>query len=657
MEPNQPSIDAGTRDARNNRDELLADLSQRLANVTIDDVEAQVESVLALLVDHLGYDRCTFGEFTPDGSYTVVCSVAAASLEPLPRGPRSGDEPWLIEQIRAGRVVALPDLPNELPADAEVDSAHCRCIGLRSHLSIPLRVAGRIVGALSFGGLRRAYVWPEQTIAQLKIIGELIASALARTRSEEEARRLRARLWRLDRAVRVAALGAGIAHELNQPLAAILSNAQAGLAYLEQGESSAEQMRAILQAVVRDDKRAAETIRAMRALLRPDEMERERIDVAATLREVLQLLAVELRDKGVRVEADLAPGCWAMADRAQIEQVALNLVMNAVEAMRSCPPDQRVLQVSVADDGEGRVVVTVRDSGPGIAPENRAAVFEPFWSARSEGLGLGLPICRSIVQAHGGRIAVLAKPDRGATLRFALPGVAGTAAGHDTDAPAEALAPAPAAAADGPTVAVIDDDAAVREGLCRLLVAAGWQAAAFASAGAFLASAQREAAACLVLDHRMPGMSGLELLQRLSHEGSTAAVVFLSGDSEAESGVAAMKLGAVDYLVKPADDRALIGAVRRALERHAALRRSRLEREACRARIERLSAREREVMAQVIRGRLNKQIAADLAIAEQTVKQHRGRVMDKIGVRSVPELVRVCEAAGLVGAAQRDAVE
>ena len=111
-----------------------------------------------------------------------------------------------------------------------------------------------------------------------------------------------------------------------------------------------------------------------------------------------------------------------------------------------------------------------------------------------------------------------------------------------------------------------------------------------------------------------------------------------------------MKLGAVDFLVKPVDGDALVAAVRKALERHAGERKRSLEREACRALVGRLSAREREVLTHVIRGRLNKQIAADLDIAEQTVKQHRGRVMEKIEVRSVAELVRVCEAAGFLTA-------
>lgn len=650
-----PIDDGGTPDGSALFERLLAELSLRFANMASDSIESQIEATLAQLVDRLGYDRCTYGELALDGSFAVVCSVAATGLPPLARGPRVMHVPWLIDEIRAGRVVALPDLPNGLPADAVLEAEHCRRIGLQSHLSIPLRVGGRIVAALSFGGLRRACPWPEHTIARLKIIGELIASAIARARSEEETRQLRARLWHVDRVARIAALGAGIAHEMNQPLAAILSNAQAGLAYLERGEPKLDDIRAILQAVVRDDKRAAETIRSMRALLRPDEARRERIDVAATLREVLQLLAVELRHLGVRVEADLASGCGAIADKAQIEQVALNLAMNAAIAMQACARDQRVLQVSVADDAAGHIVVAVSDCGPGIAPEHRDAVFEPFWSTRREGLGLGLPICRAIVQAHGGRISVVPNAPRGVTFRFELDSVAAAGEARAADAAAETPARVVVVAAGAPSVCIVDDDAAVRESLCRLLAAAGWAVAAFASADELLARAPLEQVGCIVLDHRMPGMSGLELLEQLSCQGVAAAVVVLSGDDEAEIGVAAMKAGALDYLVKPADDQALIAAVRKALERHAAERLRRLEHDGCCERVARLSAREREVMAHVIRGRLNKQIAADLAIAEQTVKQHRGRVMDKIGVRSVPELLRVCEAAGVVGGAEGNA--
>jgi FixJ family two-component response regulator/signal transduction histidine kinase len=515
-----------------------------------------------------------------------------------------------------------------------------------------LRVGGRVVNALSFGGLRRARAWPEEVITRLTIIGEVFASATARTQSEDEAQQLRSRLWHADRVARTSALTAAIAHELNQPLTAILSNAQAGLRYLERGAIGPDEMRAILEAVVRDEKRAADTIRAMRSLLRQEETGRARIDLAAALDEVLQLLGPELRRQGVALETALEPGSWVTADKVQVEQVVLNLVLNAAAAMQTRPREERRLRVSACGTGDGRIAVAVRDAGVGIAAEHRETVFEPFWTTRREGLGLGLAVCRSIVQSHGGTIAVEPNPDRGVTFRFELPAAVGDPAAASTVREAVPESAAWAAGA-GPTVCVVDEDAAIRESLGRLLAAEGWNAVPYKSATEFLERAPLAQVACVLLDNRMPGMSGIELLEQLVSGGAPPPVVLLSGNGDVETGVEAMKLGAVDFLVKPVEGDVLVAAVRRALQRHTDEQARARERDTSRALLARLSTREHEVLEHVIRGRLNKQIAADLDIAEQTVKQHRGRVMEKTGVRTVPELVRLCESAGLAAAPGR----
>jgi FixJ family two-component response regulator/two-component sensor histidine kinase len=424
-------------------------------------------------------------------------------------------------------------------------------------------------------------------------------------------------------------------------LTAILSNAQAGLENLERGAAPPEEIRAILEAVVRDDKRAAETIRTMRSFLRQGESGRERIDLATALHDVLGLLATELGRKAIRIEARVEPGCWVNADRTQIEQVALNLLLNAAQAMEGCPPDERVISLRAARIGDGRVAVEVRDRGAGIRAEDLQAVFEPFWTTRNEGLGLGLAICSSIVQAHGGELRVEPNPERGVTFRFELPAEA-SAAWQTPEAAEDAHVNRQAEElTEGPVVCVIDDDAAVRASLARLLAVQGWPVASYASANEFLERQPLAAVCCILLDNQMPGMSGLELQQHLAAYGVAPPVVFLTGHGDLAVGVHAMKLGAVDFLAKPPDANALYEAVRKALAQHAAVTARMRSREDSLERLGRLSSREREVMAQVVRGRLNKQIAADLDIALQTVKQHRGRVMEKLQVRSVAELVQI----------------
>jgi FixJ family two-component response regulator/signal transduction histidine kinase len=623
---------------------MLVEVTSSLAEALPGAIVEEVEKALKRLVTFFGYDRCTYGEFGADGSVNVLCSAGAPGVKPHPLGAFGEEKSWFLGELRAGRPVILSALPKGLPPHAKAEAADIKRTGLRSHLSIPLHVRGRTTAVLSFAGFRKAYDWPAEMVTRLTIFAELFSGALARARAAQEAQQLRLRLWHADRVARVGALTAAIAHEINQPLAAILSNAQAGLANLGRGEATPEALRAILEAVVRDDNRAARTIRTMRAFLRRDESGRERLDLATALQEVVALLSSELARHGIRVETDLVPGCRVTADRMQIEQVLLNLVLNAAAAMETRAPHERLLRVSSACTGRGKVAVEVRDSGVGIPAEHLDSVFEPLWTTRKDGLGLGLAICRSIIEAHEGEIRVDPNPDRGVTFRFELAceRVAPMDPRQSTAEGGKELLPETASA----EVGVVDDDPAVRDGVSRLLAAEGYTAVSYASAVEFLARAPGSEPGCLVLDNRMPGMSGLELLRQLAGQPAAPLVVFLTGSSDVASGVEAMKLGAIDFIEKPADGARLVAAVRRALDAHAARRESSRERREFTSRLARLSAREREVMQHVIRGRLNKQIAADLDIALQTVKQHRSRVMAKMGVRSVAELVRAWDAAG-----------
>jgi FixJ family two-component response regulator len=197
------------------------------------------------------------------------------------------------------------------------------------------------------------------------------------------------------------------------------------------------------------------------------------------------------------------------------------------------------------------------------------------------------------------------------------------------------------------TVFVIDDDPAVCKALSRLLIAAGYRVQAFESAEGFLAQRDCEAPGCLVLDVCLPGLGGIELQDSLLGSPCPRPIVFLTGRSDIETSVSAMKAGAVDFLTKPIDGTRLVAAIDKALRCDAERRLDYALRSAIQRRFDRLTAREKQVMDGMIRGRLNKVIAAELGIGEKTVKVHRSRLMQKMGVRSIAELVTLGARIGV----------
>lgn len=194
-------------------------------------------------------------------------------------------------------------------------------------------------------------------------------------------------------------------------------------------------------------------------------------------------------------------------------------------------------------------------------------------------------------------------------------------------------------------VFLIDDDASVRKGVLRLLRSAGYKSEAFASASDFLAREQHPGPACVVVDVRMPGLNGMDLQNVLIQGRREEQLVFITGHGDISMCARAMKAGAVDFLPKPFRDIELVQCIERALARSADQRRRSIDRAAARRLLDLLTPREFEVMQLVVTGMLNKQIAAELGTAEKTIKVHRGRVMKKLGIASVPELVRLVETA------------
>lgn len=192
-------------------------------------------------------------------------------------------------------------------------------------------------------------------------------------------------------------------------------------------------------------------------------------------------------------------------------------------------------------------------------------------------------------------------------------------------------------------VVVVDDDPSVRQGLDRLIRSLGWKAETFASAQEFLSHNWTSPPSCVVLDLQLPGLSGLELQKRMAEEGLDNPIVFLTGHGSIPSSVQAMKGGAVEFLTKPFEEEDLLKAIQEAIERDRSTRKVNAERRDLQGRYESLTAREQEVMQHVISGSLNKQIAGEMSITEDTVKFHRGHIMRKMQAHSLADLVRMAE--------------
>lgn len=197
------------------------------------------------------------------------------------------------------------------------------------------------------------------------------------------------------------------------------------------------------------------------------------------------------------------------------------------------------------------------------------------------------------------------------------------------------------------TVFLVDDDKRVLKALSRMLTAHGRDVRTFASAEQFLIEHDPEIPGCAVFDVAMPGLDGLELQRVLDLKGNRRPIIFISGQGDVPTSVNAMKAGAVDFLTKPLRDKHLLEAIARAEQADAVARKARAELSAIEAKVSTLTPREREVFSHVVAGRLNKQIAADLGTVEKTVKVHRGRMMEKLGVRTVADLVRLAEKVGV----------
>jgi C4-dicarboxylate-specific signal transduction histidine kinase len=244
----------------------------------------------------------------------------------------------------------------------------------------------------------------------------------ARKRADEEIFKLRDELSHITRVAAMGELTASLAHEINQPLAAILSNAQAALRFLTAEKPDLEEIREALQDIVSDDRRAGNVIKELMAIFKKEEPHREPLDMARVIEEVLSLTKSDSIIRNINIKIDLPVGLPpVLGSRVQLQQVIINLINNGCEAMKDAGPDERALTVRAFTKDSKNIIVEIADCGYGLKEGMPEKIFEPFFTTKPKGLGIGLNVSQSIIKAHGGTLSISNNPDKGATATFTLP--------------------------------------------------------------------------------------------------------------------------------------------------------------------------------------------------------------------------------------------
>jgi PAS domain S-box-containing protein len=257
------------------------------------------------------------------------------------------------------------------------------------------------------------------------ILAEYVGTTMdisARKQAEDALNEAREELTRVSRAVTIGELAASIAHEVNQPLAAVVTNASAGLRWLAGDTPNLDEARQVLRRIIRDSNRASDVIAKIRSLVQKAVTAKEEFDLKEAIAETITLAQAEMRRRDVALCIEMPDDLPAViGDRVQLQQVMLNLIMNGIDAMSEVSNRPRELVVAAAQDLSDKIRVSVRDSGTGVQPQNLARVFEAFYTTKPHGIGIGLSISRSIIEAHGGRLWAVQNESPGATFQFTLP--------------------------------------------------------------------------------------------------------------------------------------------------------------------------------------------------------------------------------------------
>ena len=412
---------------RLNFEALLSELSAAFVAAPAGEVDRQIARALRRIAEMLEVDRATLAELAARGEgVRVVHAWTREGIEPTPESFRARDFPWMERHLGQGHAVSFSRV-EQLAEEAATDRLALARLGTRSLVAVPLAVGGSPVGVLAFATLWAERDWPGELIQRLRLLGEILANALARRQAEDEVRRKREELAHVLRVTTLGELTASLAHEVNQPLAAIMANAQAARRLLDAGPPGGGELREALVDIADDAQHASQVISRLRALCRREPAEREELDVNELIADVWGLVRADIQRR--RIAVRISPGSRlpaVLGDRVQLRQVILNALVNACDAIEARGDGPRSIAIEARQSAPGQIEIALSDTGIGVKEGDLERIFEPFTSSKPDGLGMGLSISRSIVEAHGGHIAARANREGGLTLCVALPGQGGS---------------------------------------------------------------------------------------------------------------------------------------------------------------------------------------------------------------------------------------
>ncbi len=404
--------------------ELLASVS-RAANTAVD--------LRALALDCLIQSSkaagCEFGQLWYPEPGTDVIKCLANSYFGFPQFADSHSSSAKLELKKGGESVPgwvwqhrvplwIEDLTSR---DDFIGVAEARAAGFKSSLALPITIDEDVFVIFEMYSTR-VLPFNQTVMAAIEKLGRLLGDILERRRSELALRAAHSELARVSQFSAMGAMTASIGHEIQQPLAAMVTGANAGLRWLSKSPPDLDEVRQVLEGIVRDGHRTREILDAIRAVFKKDNQEIGPVDINGLIAEVLELTQGELQKQRVSVHSELADQLpHVLGNRIQLQQVILNLTVNAIDAMIATTDRERLLRVKSEIRAEEGVLITVEDSGTGIDPEDVERIFDALFTTKSKGMGMGLSICRSIVEAHHGRLWVSAGVNHGSAFHVALP--------------------------------------------------------------------------------------------------------------------------------------------------------------------------------------------------------------------------------------------